>query len=160
MTDPLTGLPNRRAFRSGDRAPAEHRREREASDCVAVLDIDHFKVVNDSFGHDAGDEVLRGFARVARRMVREHDFVARIGGEEFAIFFPDTSVDQAMLMCERLRAEMAQLSTLRRRRRGPGHGQRRGRAARAEGLDHALKNADLALYQAKRNGRDQLAMAA
>ena len=75
-----------------------------------MLDIDHFKVINDEHGHAAGDEVLRGFARVARRMVREHDLVARIGGEEFAIFFPDTDVDQAMQICERMRTEISQLS--------------------------------------------------
>ena len=79
LTDPLTGLPNRRAFRI-----AFERRSLDAgihlADCVALLDIDHFKVVNDSFGHAAGDEVLRGFATVARRMVRERDLVARVGG--------------------------------------------------------------------------------
>ena len=87
MTDPLTGLPNRRAFKAAiDRGALEPRED--ASDCIAVFDIDHFKVVNDSFGHDAGDEVLRSFAAIRAAMVREGDSVARIGGEEFAIFFP------------------------------------------------------------------------
>jgi diguanylate cyclase (GGDEF)-like protein/PAS domain S-box-containing protein len=159
LTDPLTGLFNRRAFRSAlegrslDRGAA-------STDCVAVLDIDHFKSVNDSHGHAAGDEVLRGFARVARRMVREHDFIARIGGEEFAILFPDTSVEQAMLICERLRAEIARSSL-------PAGTEVvkitvSGGVAMLEhkGFEHALENADLALYSAKRNGRDQLAKAA
>jgi diguanylate cyclase (GGDEF)-like protein len=104
--------------------------------------------------------VLRGFARVARRMVREHDFIARIGGEEFAILFPDTSVEQAMLICERLRAEIARSSL------PAGTATVKvtvsGGVAKLEdlGFEHALENADLALYSAKRNGRDQLAKAA
>jgi diguanylate cyclase (GGDEF)-like protein len=159
MTDPLTGLYNRRAFRR----VVERRLARPGAvpnDCVAMLDIDHFKVVNDSFGHPAGDEVLRGFARIARRVVREHDLIARVGGEEFAIHFPDTSVEQAMLICERLRAEIARSSLLAL---SPfvqvtvsGGVAPLGRA----GLQHALEIADLALYSAKRKGRDQLAIAA
>lgn len=159
LTDPLTGLPNRRAFRL-----AIERRPRDAgihsTDCVAVLDIDHFKVVNDSFGHAAGDEVLRCFARIARRMVREEDLLARIGGEEFAIFFPDTSVDRAMLICDRLRAEMARSkmpagSSLIQVTVSGGVA-----PLGPEGIDHALRMADVALYQAKSNGRDQFALAA
>jgi diguanylate cyclase (GGDEF)-like protein/PAS domain S-box-containing protein len=159
MTDPLTGLYNRRAFRR----VVERRLARPGAvpnDCVAMLDIDHFKVVNDSFGHPAGDEVLRGFARIARCVVREHDLIARVGGEEFAIHFPDTSVEQAMLICERLRAEIARSSLLAL---SPfvqvtvsGGVAPLGRA----GLQHALEIADLALYSAKRKGRDQLAIAA
>ena len=159
QTDPLTGLLNRRAFRSAiERRPSVA--GGEAKDCVAVLDIDHFKVINDEHGHAAGDEVLRGFARVARRMVRDHDLVARIGGEEFAIFFPDTDVDQALQICERMRTEISQLSL------HAGAAIVRvtvsGGVARLgpEGLDHCVMIADLAMYQAKRNGRDQLAIAA
>jgi diguanylate cyclase (GGDEF)-like protein/PAS domain S-box-containing protein len=159
LTDPLTGLFNRRAFRSALEGRSLER-GKAPTDCVAVLDIDHFKSVNDSHGHAAGDEVLRGFARVARRMVREHDFIARIGGEEFAILFPDTSVEQAMLICERLRAEVARASL------PAGMGAVKitvsGGVAMLEhnGFEQALENADLALYSAKRNGRDQLAKAA
>jgi diguanylate cyclase (GGDEF)-like protein/PAS domain S-box-containing protein len=159
MTDPLTGLYNRRAFR----AVIERRLARPGAspnDCVAMLDIDHFKIVNDSFGHPAGDEVLRGFARLARRVVREHDLIARVGGEEFAIHFPDTSVEQAMVICERLRSEIARAKLLASspivRITVSGGVAPLGRA----GLQHALETADLALYSAKRKGRDQLAIAA
>ena len=159
LTDQLTGLPNRRAFN----AMVSRRRPEaieERSDCVAVLDLDHFKVVNDSFGHAVGDRVLRDFAALARRMVREGDFVARIGGEEFAIFFPDTPVDQALLVCDRLRLEMANTdlcigSPPVRVTVSGGVGQ-----VGPEGIDHALRIADVALYQAKRNGRDRFALAA
>ena len=159
LTDPLTALPNRRGFNA-----TVSRRPLDAgtnySDCVAVLDLDHFKVINDSFGHAVGDKVLRNFARIARQMVRERDLVARTGGEEFAIFFPDTSVEQAMLVCDRLRREMARTdqcvgsSTVRVTVSG-GVG-----LIGPEGIDEALKVADRALYQAKRNGRDQFALAA
>lgn len=159
LTDPLTGLANRRAFRS-----AVERKRLGAgigeTDCVAVLDIDHFKVVNDSFGHAAGDEVLRGFARVARRMVRDGDVLARIGGEEFAIFFPDTSVEHALLICERLRAEMAR-AQMRVGSSLIGITVSGGVATLgSESIDEALNVADLALYHAKRNGRDQFTLAA
>ncbi|MDQ3139412.1 MAG: diguanylate cyclase, partial [Pseudomonadota bacterium] len=159
MTDPLTGLPNRRAFNATvSRRPLDATDDR--SDCVAVLDLDHFKVINDSFGHAAGDRVLRDFARLARRIVRERDFVARIGGEEFAIFFPDTPVEQALLVCDRLRLEMAHTdlrvgsSTVRITVSG-GVGQ-----IGPGGIEDALKNADIALYEAKRSGRDRFALAA
>ena len=159
MTDPLTGLPNRRGFNATvSRRPLDASNDRR--DCVALLDLDHFKIINDSFGHDVGDRVLRDFAKLMRRAVRDRDFVARIGGEEFAIFFPDTPVEQAMLVCDRLRHEMAHTdlrvgsATVRVTVSG-GVGQIGPR-----GIDEALKNADVALYEAKRGGRDRFALAA
>ena len=159
MTDPLTGLPNRRAFDAAvSRRPLEA--SNDGSDCVALLDLDHFKVINDSFGHDVGDRVLRDFAKLARRIVRERDFVARMGGEEFAIFFPDTPVAQALLICDRLRHEMAHTdlrvgAAMVRVTVSGGVGQ-----IGPQGVDEALKNADIALYEAKRGGRDRFALAA
>jgi diguanylate cyclase (GGDEF)-like protein/PAS domain S-box-containing protein len=159
LTDTLTGLANRRGFRAAIERSAADQRASSAS-CIAVLDLDHFKRVNDKFGHDAGDQVLREFARIARAMVREQDFIARVGGEEFAIFFPGTSVAQAMAVCDRLRVSMAHTVVKYEKARiwvtvsggvaplGPG------------GIDEAFPIADGALYQAKRNGRDQLALAA
>lgn len=158
LTDPLTGLPNRRAFR--DAAGSKFSSENSESCCIALFDIDHFKLVNDSHGHDAGDEVLKIFARIAASALRKKDLVARIGGEEFAIIFPDTSIEQALTICDRLRAEVARTPICVSDKvirvtvsggvamLGPG------------GVDHALKRADQALYQAKDGGRDQLALAA
>ena len=159
LTDPLTGLPNRRAFREAAQDQLERYRVPPGC-CIALFDIDHFKRVNDSYGHDAGDEVLRIFSRVAASQLRKNDLVARVGGEEFAIIFPDASIEQALSICDRLRVEVAKtpicisdyiirvtvsggVALL-----GPG------------GLDQALKQADRALYQAKDGGRDQLALAA
>ncbi len=158
LTDSLTGLPNRRAYRS--QVQQLRVSTMEGLDCIAVLDIDHFKAVNDRFGHDGGDDVLRAFAGVARRMIRDRDMVARIGGEEFAIFFPDTSVDQALAVCDRLRREIG--STYLRAGRSLVRITVSGGVAPLgpEGIDEALRLADRALYEAKRNGRDQFALAA
>lgn len=159
LADPLTGLPNRRAFRS----LAESRQTTEAQvpgDCVAVLDIDHFKRINDGHGHAAGDEVLCAFAAVARRALRQKDVVARLGGEEFAVLFPDTSRDQALQICERLRCAVADARLLRSH---PGVRVTVSGGVAAlgpDGLDAALMEADAALYRAKAGGRDQLALAA
>jgi diguanylate cyclase (GGDEF)-like protein/PAS domain S-box-containing protein len=155
MSDSLTGLPNRRAF-----GEAVQQRGEGGRDCIALLDIDHFKRVNDSFGHHSGDAVLRRFATVARATVRRGDMVARLGGEEFAILFPDTSVEVAMATCERVRQAIAETSIMVEGRPiritvsggvasvGPG------------GLAIALREADAALYRAKDGGRDRLALAA
>jgi len=159
MTDPLTGLPNRRAFTAAIDRRMNDRRE-DSEDCIAVFDIDRFKHVNDRYGHDAGDAVLRTFAEVVLRVVRESDTVARIGGEEFAVLFAATAVPQALIICDRLRTEMAKAVT----RVGneeitvtvSGGVALLGRG----GPDFALKQADQALYTAKRGGRDQMALAA
>ncbi len=159
LTDLLTGLPNRRAFQSLVKARRQAVGD-DGQDCIALLDIDFFKRVNDSWGHDAGDEVLRGFAIVARRELRQKDVVARLGGEEFAILLPDTSLVQAMQICERLRATIGRSMLVRRlpEMRVTVSG---GVAALGpEGLECVLKVADDALYTAKRSGRDQLALAA
>lgn len=159
MTDPLTGLANRRAFRAAiDQALAKSNTLN--SDCLALFDIDHFKRVNDDFGHGAGDDVIRAFAGVARRMVRRADIVARLGGEEFAIHFPETSIEQAAYICDRIRIEMAETATFC----GDAaiHVTISGGVAAIGrgGLDPALRAADDALYRSKRNGRDRLSLAA
>ena len=106
MTDILTGLPNRRAFEGAVEARALAKEDGE-SDCIALFDIDRFKRVNDAHGHDVGDAVLQTFARVLRTVVRREDIIARLGGEEFAVLFPGTAVPQALMICERLREQMA-----------------------------------------------------
>jgi diguanylate cyclase (GGDEF)-like protein/PAS domain S-box-containing protein len=154
-TDALTGLPNRRAFRNLiDARPGGE------GDCIALLDIDHFKRVNDTHGHAMGDEVLRIFAALARRIVRANDYVARIGGEEFVILFPSTSVEQALQVCDRLRREIS--ASPLAYGAGPVWVTVSGGLSQLSkgGLDDALKTADEALYRAKQSGRDQLAQAA
>ena len=159
MTDPLTGLANRRAFEAAVAARTAVRNDGE-TDCIALFDIDLFKRVNDTYGHDAGDVVLCGFAKVLSGAIRRDDTVARIGGEEFAVLFSNSSIPDALMICERIRQEMAQSSV-----------EVGGQAIRVtvsggvailceEGIERALKQADQALYAAKRGGRDQMALAA
>ncbi len=151
MTDALTGLPNRRAFfdalavQSAKSAPA----------CVAMIDIDHFKQVNDRLGHAAGDAVLRRFADLARANFRVTDMIGRIGGEEFAVILPDTGIDQACAICQRLVDCLAgaQIMTLL----GPVQVTiSTGIAVIGNDGDAAMAAADAALYAAKRAGRSRL----
>ncbi len=106
-TDMLTGLANRRAFY----ARLAQLQYRHALDqhpfCLAMLDIDFFKRINDDYGHDAGDKVLRHIASLLQHMARPQDLVCRIGGEEFAILLPDTRLEQAFIMCEAIRNKIA-----------------------------------------------------
>ena len=156
-TDPLTGLLNRRGF---VRCIKDEAVDLEGY-CLAMFDIDRFKLVNDRYGHAAGDEVLKTFARVACHTIRDGDRIGRLGGEEFAILLKTATHDEAIIVCERLRKTVAAAST--------AFGQHEitvtvsgGIAAfgsRAD-LDEVLTLADTALYRAKRSGRNQLALAA
>ncbi|MFP3353748.1 GGDEF domain-containing protein, partial [Pseudoalteromonas sp. SIMBA_153] len=96
--DPLTQLYNRHHFNQ----QLQRRLEDLGDTCVLIVDVDHFKQVNDKFGHSVGDEILRQFSDVLRQEVRATDVVARWGGEEFVIFCPQTNVKDAQLLCERL----------------------------------------------------------
>jgi diguanylate cyclase (GGDEF)-like protein/PAS domain S-box-containing protein len=155
MSDPLTGLANRRAFRE-----AAERLDPAKGHYLALFDIDHFKRVNDLYGHHAGDCALKAFAEVARSAVRSTDLVARIGGEEFAVLLPDSSLKTALEISERLR----QLVAASPIDVGPAKAwiTVSGGVAPigAAFIDQALKLGDMALYRAKQGGRDQLAMAA
>ena len=107
VTDELTGLANRReAFAAIDRLIAAARRHARPL-TIAILDIDRFKLVNDTHGHPAGDEVIRAVGDAATRIMREQDLVGRLGGEEFIIAFPDCAALDAVAACERLRAAVA-----------------------------------------------------
>jgi diguanylate cyclase (GGDEF)-like protein len=108
-TDFLTGLPNRREF-MGRLQEEQGRLQRDIGACAAVLllDIDHFKRINDEHGHAAGDAVLRQLADLMRESQRKIDMLGRIGGEEFAILLPGTDLDAAAVFGERLRQRVAQ----------------------------------------------------
>jgi diguanylate cyclase (GGDEF)-like protein/PAS domain S-box-containing protein len=148
--DALTGLPNRRALEELlPREMATARRSRSPL-CVAIVDIDHFKAYNDTRGHLAGDEVLREAAIAWDSELRGGDAIIRFGGEEFLVLLPDTSLELAALVVERLR-----LATPREQTCSAGL----ARWDFAESADDLLGRADKALYLAKASGRDQLAEA-
>jgi diguanylate cyclase (GGDEF)-like protein/PAS domain S-box-containing protein len=145
--DALTGLPNRRTL--DEQLPREMARARRAgaSLCLAIVDIDHFKVYNDSHGHLAGDTMLRNCAVAWDSELRGEDTILRFGGEEFLVLLPDTPLEQAAEIVERLRAATPEVLTCSA-----------GLACwdSAEGIDDLLERADMALYAAKGSGRDRL----
>ncbi|MFD2264651.1 diguanylate cyclase [Lacibacterium aquatile] len=158
--DALTGLHNRRHFfELGQR---EFDRSRRASKPCALLlfDIDHFKAVNDTYGHATGDDVIRGIAEIACDMTRRTDIAARVGGEEFVILLPDTGLEAAALVGEKLRRaiEAAPYGT-RSLHATVSIGIAEAEAADVN-LSDTLARADIALYQAKREGRNRLVQAA
>lgn len=103
-SDPLTGILNRKAFLLElDKIWALTKRQKQPF-AILMLDIDHFKQVNDKFGHIAGDQVLKQFCELVKQQIRQYDCFARYGGEEFVLFLPDTDVDQCERIAERIRA--------------------------------------------------------
>lgn len=155
LTDPLTRLPNRRLFlKALDDCIAAGK-----PSCIALIDLDHFKRVNDRWGHPAGDAVLVTFAEVARAGLRSTDTLARLGGEEFGLLLPGASLEVAEMICARLGSELAMART-----EYEGHQIGVTTSIGIARLDRdsqaAMRMADRALYQAKAEGRDRLAIAA
>jgi diguanylate cyclase (GGDEF)-like protein len=158
-TDALTGLPNRRYF---DEFCALLARRRRADDAVGILmvDIDRFKILNDTYGHAVGDEVLRAVAGALASAVREDDVPARYGGEEFAVLLRNPSLDVAIEVGERVREAVAALDLSRHGVAGTSVSVG---VAVAQLPDQAIADiivaADQALYEAKRRGRDRVVSA-
>jgi diguanylate cyclase (GGDEF)-like protein len=158
--DSLTGLPNRRALSDRGHAELSRAARDSASLSLIMLDLDHFKSVNDRFGHAAGDECLRRVAEVLQGSQRAYDYSGRWGGEEFLVIVPGASVDQACLVAERIRSAVESLQL-----RVGGSEPIRLRASLGVAtaspatapvtLDELVKRADEALYQAKAGGRNQ-----
>jgi diguanylate cyclase (GGDEF)-like protein len=158
-TDPLTGVGNRREFLERIEAElASHKRD-GVPFCLLALDLDHFKEINDSHGHLVGDEVLQKFVHRCIRELRPHDFLARLGGEEFMVLLPRTKLEAAALIGERLRAAVAESvfsvgddtqieATISI---GASEFGRDGNT-----LSRFLLNADERLFRAKHDGRNRL----
>lgn len=149
--DPLTSVLNRRGLLQ----ELDALTEQETTGALALVDMDHFKLVNDQLGHDTGDRVLRDFARVLSSTVRQTDFVARWGGEEFLVYFRGATEAQAqsvlMRIAERIRNEP--LAHLGERPLTFSAGTT---AASRRTLDESLRRADAALYEAKHRGRARI----
>jgi two-component system, cell cycle response regulator len=160
ITDGLTGLFNRRYMETHLGTLVEQSAERGKPITVLVLDIDYFKAINDSYGHDAGDDVLREFALRMRKATRNIDLACRYGGEEFVIVMPETDMAVATMVAERLRRRIA--SEPFAIQQGARHLEVTisiGIAALSAADDNAatiLKRADRALYRAKRDGRNRV----
>ncbi len=123
-----------------------------------VIDIDHFKAVNDTYGHDAGDEVIKAVAEVLGAHKRVSDIVGRLGGEEFALLLPEATLDNALAAAERFRQLIADCPIVVPSRRIMVTISVGASVARANlnGFGEVLKEADIALYEAKRSGRNRV----
>ncbi|WP_439578578.1 PleD family two-component system response regulator [Elioraea sp.] len=164
LTDPLTGLHNQRYLRGHLRSLVASVRAGGGSLAAMMLDLDHFKAINDLYGHAAGDAALRGVAGCIRAHVRLFDTVARYGGEEFAVVMPGATLADAVAAAERLRREVATLAYQ------PAAAERHpltisigvaalggnARGSDDELAESLLKRADEALYEAKRQGRNRV----
>ena len=157
--DPLTGLANRRQIDLELEAAVAHARRHRLPLCVAVVDVDHFKAVNDRHGHAVGDEVLRRLAHCLASALRAGDHLGRFGGEEFLLVLPATPLAQAGLMAERLRAQVEALRPLPAA--DPAVTASFGLAGLGDGehLSDLLRRADRALYRAKDAGRNRVEIA-
>ncbi len=159
LTDALTGVPNRRSFQ--DRLRDEFRRAQRYDDPLALvlLDLDHFKIINDTFGHPEGDVVLREVAGRLKHCTRETDFIARYGGEEFALLLPKTQLGGALTVAERVRSDLAALQLQPQRQVTASLGISIFPNEAITTADALVRTADDALYEAKRAGRNKVALA-
>ncbi|MBW4653433.1 MAG: sensor domain-containing diguanylate cyclase [Kaiparowitsia implicata GSE-PSE-MK54-09C] len=155
-TDGLTGLLNRRAFveAAGATMADLHITSRPAA--LLMFDVDHFKLINDTYGHQAGDQALQAIAATCRSVLRASDLVARIGGEEFACFMPDTDTVNAAMLAERLRQKVAALAIPPMASRVTISVGIANMPASGVTLDNLLTSADRAMYLAKRDGRNRV----
>jgi two-component system, cell cycle response regulator len=159
ITDALTGLYNRRYMESHLGSLVEQASSRSKPLTVLVLDIDYFKSINDTHGHDAGDDVLREFAIRIRKSIRGIDLACRFGGEEFVVVMPETDLAVATMVAERLRRRIAsEPFPIQQGARSIEVTISIGIAAlgSAENAATVLKRADQALYRAKRDGRNRV----
>jgi diguanylate cyclase (GGDEF)-like protein len=157
LTDGLTGMQNRRYFDDALREYLVEFRRIERPISLMILDLDHFKQVNDTHGHDIGDEVLKAVANCLKDLTRHHDVVARLGGEEFAIVTPNMDAELLATFAERIRKAISNLSIM------SGNVRLRvttsvGMAVwdRKETAEEFYRRADRQLYEAKRMGRNRV----
>lgn len=158
LTDALTGLKNRRAFDDAFEEHTAEAKEQGQDLCLLILDADHFKKVNDTFGHGIGDSVLRVIAKVIKTLVRGNDFTARFGGEEFIILLPETPLEGAMKVAEKIRQVIASQNLKH-------NDQNLGSITVSLGValfdyneskEQFFERADAALYSAKDSGRNRV----
>lgn len=161
LLDPLTGLHNRRGF---ERVMSDRHVEEDGliGCCLLLADIDLFKSINDAHGHLFGDKVIRGVANVIRATIKGRDIAARLGGEEFAVLLPQTSLEGAQALAEQIRIAVSQ-----GRIRRPGSEQDVGQVTLSIGLacatpedtlESLLGRADAAMYSAKHEGRNRVSL--
>jgi diguanylate cyclase (GGDEF)-like protein len=166
LTDPLTGVANRRLLMRRLREEVDRCRRYEHPVSCIMVDLDHFKQINDRYGHTAGDRMLVQVAEALKRGLRSSDLLARYGGEEFVLLLPETTQELALEIAKRHHREITHLQLQYDRREnieitasfgvaeltGAGHGD-------SEGAEVLIKQADAAMYAAKRAGRNRIVAA-
>lgn len=159
-TDFLTDLFNRRYFM--DVAGIEFKRcqRYKLVMSLVMIDLDYFKQVNDTLGHQAGDQVLVGLARLMRQMFRTTDVIARYGGEEFVLLLPQTSIEEAKIAAEKLRSELRKtaLGAVPAGDLTCSIGASQYPSQKVDGIESLIERADQALYRAKTSGRDRIVL--
>ncbi|MEN2985181.1 MAG: GGDEF domain-containing protein [Thermodesulfovibrionaceae bacterium] len=152
--DPLTGILNRRGFEKMLKKQISFALRHKLPLSVVMIDIDYFKKINDTYGHETGDKVLKIFAKTLEKSIRQEDIVGRFGGEEFVIAFPNTKIEQALSAAERIRQKIEKMKIKAIN----------GNITASFGItellladdeERILKRADEALYEAKRGGRNR-----
>ncbi len=160
LTDQLTGLTNRRGFDEALREAMEQASRTAASVCLILADIDHFKRINDTFGHLTGDQILRLTARCLKETVTDRDTAARYGGEEFAIILEDTALEEAVRMADQIRKSVESKKVVKR-----STGESLGTVTISLGIavhdredtpESLIDRADQCLYAAKNAGRNRV----
>ncbi|CAN1544209.1 GGDEF domain [Rhabdaerophilaceae bacterium] len=156
--DPLTSLPNRRAFRDAATLKLAESQTAHRPLALISLDIDHFKRVNDAYGHGAGDTVLRRMADILKAPLRPNtDMAARVGGEEFAVILPDTDMDAAIAFAEKLRKRIEQtIVVVGEHEIRPTISLGIAMNRKSANLEELMDRSDRALYTAKRTGRNKV----
>ncbi|OUR61358.1 hypothetical protein A9Q74_09320 [Colwellia sp. 39_35_sub15_T18] len=165
-TDFLTGINNRSCFYQLTNSAMSQASRNDHNIVIAMFDIDLFKRVNDNYGHDVGDQILKAFAQCMSQCFRDYDIIGRLGGEEFAVCLPDTNIEQAMLACERFRCNIEQLSlssAVDNQNQENSNlvkitvsGGVVSSSRKSLDIDQLLKQADVALYYAKSTGRNKM----
>ena len=155
-TDSLTGIFNRRyLFEISKKIIAVSKRE-DKDISLAIIDIDNFKKINDTFGHYIGDQVIISFVNTIRNSIRKNDIFARLGGDEFIVLFQDTSLENALIICEKVKLAIAKEEIDKETMYTISIGVSQLDLSSEDIMNEALKKADNALYKSKKYGRNQI----
>jgi diguanylate cyclase (GGDEF)-like protein len=159
--DDLTGLKTRRAFFAGSEAIHQLSLRNKSGYCLMVIDLDHFKRINDNFGHAGGDKVLAAFGQIANQLLRKSDVLGRLGGEEFCFLLPEMSLTKAEMLAIRLQAKIKD-TRINHNGRDIRFSASIGISAHHHGIEcklsEIINQADEALYCAKNNGRNRITL--
>lgn len=159
-TDPMTDLCNRRHLNHTSKSIMELARRNKTALTVVMLDIDKFKKVNDTYGHDVGDNIIISIANILLEITRKSDLACRFGGEEFILLLPETSLEGSIVIAEKIRKKVASFSLVLKDAREVGVtvsiGVSQIDMQHDLSIEPAIKRADIALYKAKENGRNKV----